>query len=89
MPIEPLGDVLLPLFGLSVGIFGVQLTLGLSIAEPLLLLLLTWFQQVARNAELPLNNPSKRALRRPSSSFRGCVSPPPSGIAPILVAGSM
>uniref|UniRef100_A0A7S1LNT9 Uncharacterized protein n=1 Tax=Alexandrium catenella TaxID=2925 RepID=A0A7S1LNT9_ALECA len=40
LPMEPLWDILLPLSGLSIGILGLQLTLGLSLAEPLLLLLL-------------------------------------------------
>ncbi|CAE7450548.1 trappc13 [Symbiodinium natans] len=43
MPLEPLWDVLAPALALSVGsqlgVFGVQLTLGMTFAEPLLLLL--------------------------------------------------
>lgn len=40
MPLEPLWDLLLPLFGLGVSEVGVPLTLSLSLAEPLLLLML-------------------------------------------------
>lgn len=40
LPMEPLWDVLLPFLGFPVGGFGFQLTLSLSLAEPLLLLLL-------------------------------------------------
>ncbi|CAE7329550.1 trappc13 [Symbiodinium microadriaticum] len=47
LPLEPLWDVLAPALALSVGsqlgVFGVQLTLGLTFAQPLLLLLFPGF----------------------------------------------
>eukprot|EP00747_Dinoflagellata_sp_TGD_P169905 gnl/TRDRNA2_/TRDRNA2_200083_c0_seq1.p1 gnl/TRDRNA2_/TRDRNA2_200083_c0~~gnl/TRDRNA2_/TRDRNA2_200083_c0_seq1.p1 ORF type:complete len:489 (+),score=77.96 gnl/TRDRNA2_/TRDRNA2_200083_c0_seq1:107-1573(+) len=38
LPLEPLSDLLLPVVGASVSALGLQLTLGLSMAQPLLLL---------------------------------------------------
>ncbi|CAK9002025.1 unnamed protein product [Durusdinium trenchii] len=50
MPLEPLWDIILPLMGLAVGTslgaFGMQLTLGLTFVQPLLLLLLPSFLSV-------------------------------------------
>ena len=53
MPLEPLWDIVLPLFsltiGTSLGALGMQLTLGLTFVQPLLLLLLPSFLSILEN----------------------------------------
>mmetsp|Transcript_108361 Transcript_108361/g.170928 ORF Transcript_108361/g.170928 Transcript_108361/m.170928 type:complete len:508 (+) Transcript_108361:54-1577(+) len=48
-PFEPLWDLLLPVLGLSVGAFGVRLTLALSFVEPLLLLAMPLTRELLHN----------------------------------------